>query len=629
MTNTDNTSLPTVTTQKATYLRHLKKSFLFIFFVSSACHASLYPPELLPLGSDIYSSKKSLSEQCQQFEVTTLARTFKVAKQSQIQLSCVDFSYLGKGRKLKLIFSDNKLDMVQILNIRNVLPDLKDKLNAEYGKPTISSRWLDYFDKEGISLHVLEDKITFVSPRLKKQHGETLSSTKDNHLNLDLTKRQWQQDLDALDKYIRNRHINPFYHNDEQGYLKLFYQAHDYISNTNIPDTNIINSYIEKLVAYTGDGHSFVVGRSKRYGEYPYFVNWFDGAMYITHIGENNRHLLGARVIAFDSHNIAETVNLIRPFSPSVNESSFKRESIYLYKHPGLLFAAGISHSPEQVELKLVLANGKVVSKTFTNNNITNNQINWVGLQEADGVAVPLYRQKNEKQQWFKYLPISNSLYLHYGIVVEQEKGDIHRLSQALIEAFDNHKAEKLIVDIRNNPGGNSYLNGALINAISQHQEINQRGNLFVLTNRNTFSAAINFAGNMEMRTKALFIGEKVGDTTSFPGESGPQASFRLPNSSIVVNLSFSEWNATFEYDQRNAVAVDIPVAFTITDFISGQDQVLKAALEYKVTPIETINLTTNQLNSWLGRYDYSQDKALKIYQQRADKNGDQRLGIF
>lgn len=53
----------------------------------------------------------------------------------------------------------------------------------------------------------------------------------------------------------------------------------------------------------------------------------------------------------------------------------------------------------------------------------------------------------------------------------------------------------------------------------------------------------------MEMRTKALFVGEKVGDTSLFPGESGPQASFKLPNSSIVVNLSFSQWNATFDYD--------------------------------------------------------------------------------
>ena len=120
----------------------------------------------------------------------------------------------------------------------------------------------------------------------------------------------------------------------------------------------------------------------------------------------------------------------------------------------------------------------------------------------------------------------------------------------------------------------------------------------------------------MEMRTKALFVGEKVGDTSLFPGESGPQASFKLPNSSIVVNLSFSQWNATFDYDQRDAVAVDIPVTISITDFITGQDPELQAAVEYKAPKMKTIKLNRNQKLSWLGRYDYSPDKVLKIFRQ-------------
>jgi hypothetical protein len=614
MINTDNEHFPFIDTDKASILRCIQKLILTILFVSGTCNAALYPPKLVPFGTNLMTSKKTLSAYCHNVKVATIVRTFNVAKESQIQLTCVDFTYLGKDRKLKLIFNDNKLDMVQIFNIRNVLPDIKNTLITKYGEPTVRARWFNYFDNVGISLDVLNESLTFVSDRIQNQYRQDSEDKKDNQIELTRTKNQWLQDLNALDHYIRNNHINPFYHNGEKGYLQLFYQAHDYIKQTNSPDSNIINGYIEKLVAYTGDGHSYVVGRATRYDEFPFFLDYFDEDLHIISVDENNKHLLGAKIIAFDNIIVDEAKKLIQPFSPSVNTSSIKRESNYLYRHPGLLFSAGISNSAKQVELTLQLTNGDRVNHTFYNDSPKG--IKWAKLQENKGVRIPLHRQKAEKKQWIKYLPDSNSLYLHYGIVIEEKKGDIRKLSQELVKAIDNHQAEKLIIDIRHNPGGDSHFNAALINVISKHNEINQHGKLFVLTGRNTFSAAINFAGNMEMRTKAIFIGEKVGDSSSFPGESGPQASFKLPNSSIVANLSFSEWNATFDYDQRDAVGLDIPVTLGFTDFITGQDPLLAAALEYKTPAMKVIKLNRNQQLNWLGRYDYSPDKAMKIFKQ-------------
>jgi hypothetical protein len=616
MITTDNIHLPFIDTGKALIWRSIQIFMLTIIFISAACNAALYPSKLVPFGTNIITTQKALSANCHHVEITTMAKTFYVAKKSQIQLSCVGFSYLGKNRTLKLVFNDKKLDMVQIFNMRNVLPNIKSTLLTQYGEPVISARWFNYFDNAGIALDVLNESLTFVSDRLKQPYRENSEAIKDNHINLKLTQNQWLQDLNALDYYIRNNHINPFYHNGEKGYLQLFYQAHNYIKQTHNPDSNIINGYIDKLVAYTGDGHSYVVGRTARYDQYPFFLDYFDQDMHITNIDENNQHLLGAKIIAFDNTNVADAKKLIQPFSPSVNTSSIKRESIYLYRHPGLLFAAGITNSAAQVELTLQLTNGKTIKHTFHNN--AQRKIKWVQLHENKGVSPPLHRKKVENRQWIKYLPNSNSLYLHYGIVIEKEKGDIRKLSQALVQAINTHQVDKLIIDIRHNPGGDSHFNAALIDVISKQSKINQRGKLFVLTGRNTFSAAINFAGNMEVRTKAIFIGEKVGDSSSFPGESGPQASFKLPNSSIVANLSFSEWNATFDYDQRDAVGLDIPVTTSFTDFITGQDPLLAAALTYKTPEMKVIKLNRNQQFNWIGRYDYSPDKALTIFKQGA-----------
>ena len=433
-------------------------------------------------------------------------------------------------------------------------------------------------------------------------------------INLNLTGDQWLQDLKILDSHIRNRHINPFFHNDERGYTDLYDQAHEYLNSTTTIDTDIINGYIERLVAYTGDGHSFVSGRSARYGVYPFYLKWFGDDLYIKMVDQARKNLLGAKVLALDDVKLPQANDLMRPFSPHVNKSSFKRESVSLYGHPGLLFAAGISQSADEIKLQLELSDGKRVTQLFVENT-SGQDPDYAVLRESDKLKTPLYRHKANKKQWLKYLPDEDALYVHHGLVVEEEAGDISRFTGQITDAINSHTPNKLIIDLRNNPGGNSYLNAQLINAITNTPQINQRGQLFVLTNQNTFSAAINFAGNMEMRTKAIFIGEKVGDTATFTGESGPKAQWGLPNSHIVANLSFSEWNATFDYDQRNSVGLDIPVTLTLNDFVTARDPVLQAALDYESSAMNTMALSRAQRKNWVGRYDYSADKAMKIFE--------------
>jgi len=600
--------------QLAEFFNLLKSTALTIvtvslFLFSQTTLAVLEPTNLAPFGSSLEQSKKTLGTLCKDIKESTLPITFQQVVKSQKQLSCSEFQYFGSARSLKLIFIDDKLDMIHILGLRNSLPDILHKLTNDYDDPTISKRWDVYFEQPRVSLHILKEKLIFVSKRLKKEY-ETKFKATENQLNLTLSKSQWVEDLIALDKYIRNDHINPFYHNGEDGYLEIFYEAHQYLSNTGNVDKHIINGYFEKLVAYTGDGHSYVVGRTARYSELPFFLDWFGDEIYITSIDKNRKQLLGAKILAFDATKVMEASELIRPFVPNVNESSVKRENVYMLRHPGLLFAAGITHEPDEVQLLLELANGEKVIQHFE----SNREVSYVTLKEDKDVSLPLYRQKRHKKHWLEHLPKYNSIYIRYRSVVEEEKGDIKRLTQQLKEYLRMYNANKLIVDIRDNNGGNSYLNAPLINAIYSDAQINRKGKLFVLTNRDTFSAAINFAGNMEAKTKALFVGEKVGDSSTFPGESGPQASFQLPNSNIVVNLSFSEWHATFDYDKRDAVSVDIPIIVSINDFLRGKDPVLQAALDFEYIPKAEKYLNKAQRSKWLGRYDYSPDKALKIY---------------
>ena len=130
------------------------------------------------------------------------------------------------------MFSDNQLDIIHIMNMRDMLPDFKHMVEMEFGEPTISTSTVDYFAEAGISIRVFPDEVSFVSERAKESYNEYMDEIKDNQLNMSLSKDQWLHEIAILDIYIRNNHINPFWHQSESGYIALFYQARDYITAT-------------------------------------------------------------------------------------------------------------------------------------------------------------------------------------------------------------------------------------------------------------------------------------------------------------------------------------------------------------------------------------------------------------
>jgi len=603
--------------------RTFSKLFLFLFIVLtsilnlSQVNAAEYAHHIGAFGRSFSDVKQSMQGRCDKLTSRTIPKKLSVAKKTQRQLECTGYEYFGERRFVEMIFSDGKLDIIHIMNMRDMLPDLKHMLEVEFGEPTLSTSAVDYFTVAGISLRVFPDEISFVSERAKADYSKFINEIKDNPLNMSLTKQQWLQDLTVADNYIRNNHINPFWHNNESGYMALFYHARDYISNTEQVDPLLVNTYIDKMVAYIADGHSYVQDRDKRFGFYAYKVDWFSDGLFITKTGKENQHLLGAQILAFDDTPTEIAAEKLKDFVSPVNTSSIKLFSKYTYQFAGLLYTANVAKKPNAVTLTLKMPNGETINHDFKKDERNYYKMDFVNISEVNNQEKPMYRQHSELSRWdarwFEYMEKEDALYVYYGSVVEFNEGEIAKFSQDVMQLVDSVKPGKLIIDVRNNGGGDSTLNASLINAIAKNQHINQQGKLFVITGRNTFSAAINFSGNMEIKTKALFAGEKVGDSASFAGEAGNQAKYKLPHSNIVISLSFSEWETTYDNDKRDAVALDIPVELSSRDFLSGHDPVLVAVLNYKNPQSKHIELTSLQQSKWLGRYDYSADKALKV----------------
>ena len=156
----------------------------------------------------------------------------------------------------------------------------------------------------------------------------------------------------------------------------------------------------------------------------------------------------------------------------------------------------------------------------------------------------------------------------------------VQRPSQALVDRVTKlsrgRQIKRVIVDLRLNGGGDNTTYASLLVAL-QDKAINRKGRLFVLIGRATFSAAANFAADIDRYTKATFIGEPTG---GFVKGYGDTVSVLLPKSGINVRIAARYWDfGKGSSDRRLAVNPDRKVNVTIADFLAGRDPVLAAAL--------------------------------------------------
>src|SRR5690606_29622953 len=101
------------------------------------------------------------------------------------------------------------------------------------------------------------------------------------------------------------------------------------------------------------------------------------------------------------------------------------------------------------------------------------------------GGGAPLW-QRNEKQGFWSERLADGSLYVNWRSYDGLADG-----GAALLESLDADHPRRLIVDLRDNDGGDYTVGRAFIDEIASRPWLNRRGVLYVMIGRETFSAAM------------------------------------------------------------------------------------------------------------------------------------------
>jgi hypothetical protein len=172
------------------------------------------------------------------------------------------------------------------------------------------------------------------------------------------------------------------------------------------------------------------------------------------------------------------------------------------------------------------------------------------GLQPAEAGAL---KSAAPQKPWrFEYLPEKKAVVFTFDEIANTPEETLAAFAEKMFRFIDEHPVEKLIIDLRNNWGGNGSLNRYVVHGLIRAKKLQAPGSVFALTSRRTFSAAMFLMIALEQQTSTIFIGEPTGGA---PNGYGDSKKLILPESGITVRISSLYWQKSDPRDKRDTIA--------------------------------------------------------------------------
>ena len=399
--------------------------------------------------------------------------------------------------------------------------------------------------------------------------------------------QKWREDLRYMAEEMPKQHRNLFHSITQQQFENAVSKL-----NERIPSLARHQIIVEmaRIVAMVGDGHSNIAPTRDpqiRFRTYPVKLYFFKDGLFVRAATREHSAIVGSRVIKIGNATADEAYNAVREIISRDNEMDVKFFAPFLLAMPEVLHALGLIDNMESADfvIERQAKQESVTLKPFgparmlppDTDTSWMPEAGWVDARDSTRSPTPLWLRDALNKFWFEYLPDSKTMYLQFNQVGDKDNETVEAFSKRLSAFVESNVVDRFVLDLRLNRGGNGALNRPLLLAIIKANKIDQKGKLFTIIGRGTWSAAQFLVNDLEKYTNTTFVGEPTGGK---PNHFGDSRKITLPNSGITVRVS-SLWWQEDERDKRQWTAHQIAAELTFEDYRANRDPALKAALGY------------------------------------------------
>jgi hypothetical protein len=310
---------------------------------------------------------------------------------------------------------------------------------------------------------------------------------------------------------------------------------------------------------------------------YPIRLYRFSDGVFV--VDAQDRSLVGNRLVAVEGSSVDRVFQLVDPLVPHDNRSNVLGMAPHYALTAEVLHGLGITATSGPARFTFERRDGSPVDAPLTP--IPGSEYAAAFADPLHGhypsvlpsASKPLYLSGSARPMWARKLAGGRAVYFGFNSVERPTAGFVGSLGRLV----RNLKVRRVIVDVRLNGGGDNTTYGSLLDLFASKQ-VDRRGKLSLLVGRATFSAAANFAAEIDRDTRAAIVGEPTGGGVETYGDTVP---------TLLPTLGWNVYIAARYHERKNgpgdrrlAIEPDVRVDLTSAQYFAGRDPVLDRALK-------------------------------------------------
>ncbi len=386
-----------------------------------------------------------------------------------------------------------------------------------------------------------------------------------------ISKINWEKDLDFYKSELEKRHIDIYNKINKKEFESDIQKIKSNLSKKN--DTEVIIDLM-RLTRKIGDGHTAVSLRNMERHFYPVEVYYVNGKWRVIKVAIEYKKILGYELTMIDGKDICEIADKVSPIAQYVeNEhSQIIRTGEYLILSE-LLFGLGITKN----EYKAIFTfqdneNVSNIEINAVNNEVFYNSTHFSNLE----VNIPEISKPQEADHnflWFSPIEGTKGIYIKfesYPLFKEMES-----FGEKVLKYINENSIEKLVIDMRNNGGGDFFVGLFLAYYLNLADSIDWKSGVYLLVDKGTFSAGVSNAAQFRQILNAKIVGKPTGSNPTGYQDMGQ---FQLLNSGLTITYS----KRFFRFQKRvtQGVQPDVLIEYNWNDFSTGKDNMMEWVID-------------------------------------------------
>lgn len=436
-------------------------------------------------------------------------------------------------------------------------------------------------------------------------------------INQKFTPEQLIEDVDFYVKTIEETHINPYVYISRKDWLARANDIKSRIAKQGSMTQREFWLLFAPLVSAIKDKHNFIVhprifltNNSTITKYLPIRTVYLDGKMIVTRSVADEKIQKGSIITSINGVKIEKAIRKLSEYGYGIERERLEYVAENLYTDAAEVFGLPESFALTFSDGTKVQVKGLTLTEMFK--------------REKELEAKDNSRKTEESPLELKFLP-NDVAYLK----ASEFEYDVEKYKVLLKDVFTQIKssrARRLIVDVRENRGGNSVLGDALIDMfnskphkhfsmkwkkseqyVERMKELNApipdhyqklkpgevyvskpgivkpganplrfSGQVYVLSGRKTFSSGQMFLAVVKDNKLATVIGEETNE----PGcSAGEQYRFNLPNSRLRVASSTRYWTPPGGCNGERGIVPNVLVTERASNYLTEKDVILETTL--------------------------------------------------